>query len=172
MPKRSKVHTLPAAVKEWLDQSLVENNFAGYEALEAELASRGCKISKSALHRYGQAFESKLEALKVSTDMAKAVVAASPDDENAQSDALMRLWQSKAFDVLLKMEADPDISFSQVGLAIAKLTSAGTSLKKYQTDVRQKAKAAVGEIKKTAKKGGLSAEAIREIEEQVLGIVR
>ena len=49
MPPRSKVAALPAEVKAWLDQALVENNFAGYEALAEELTTRGYSIGKSAL---------------------------------------------------------------------------------------------------------------------------
>ncbi|WP_369599783.1 phage protein Gp27 family protein, partial [Klebsiella variicola] len=50
MPPRSKVAALPAKVKEWLDNSLMESNFSGYEALAAELERRGFSIGKSALH--------------------------------------------------------------------------------------------------------------------------
>ena len=35
MPRRSKVEALPAPVKAWLDQALVENNFSQYERLAA-----------------------------------------------------------------------------------------------------------------------------------------
>ena len=41
MPKRSAVETLPAQVKRWLDQALVDGNFSGYEALADELKTRG-----------------------------------------------------------------------------------------------------------------------------------
>ncbi|MGE8454550.1 MAG: phage protein Gp27 family protein, partial [Pseudomonadales bacterium] len=57
MPPRSKVAALPPEVKAWLDQSLVESNFGGYEQLSAELELRGYSIGKSALHRYGSEFE-------------------------------------------------------------------------------------------------------------------
>jgi len=47
MPPRSKVAALPPEVKAWLDQSLVENNFGGYEQLSAELELRGYSIGKA-----------------------------------------------------------------------------------------------------------------------------
>ena len=37
MAKRSTVKTLPKAVKEWLDAALIEQDFSGYQTLEAEL---------------------------------------------------------------------------------------------------------------------------------------
>ena len=60
MAKRSTVKTLPKAVKEWLDAALIEQDFSGYQTLEAELKARGYDISKSAVHRYGQALERRL----------------------------------------------------------------------------------------------------------------
>ena len=47
MPPRNKVDALPKAVKEWLDATLLEGNFSGYELLSAELAKRGCAVSKT-----------------------------------------------------------------------------------------------------------------------------
>ena len=74
MPPRSKVAALPPEVKEWLDKALVENNFGGYELLAAELKGKGYEISKTGLHRYGQQFEDRLNALKIATEQARAVV--------------------------------------------------------------------------------------------------
>ena len=83
MPPRSKVAGMPAEIKEWLDRALAENNFSDYELLAEELKARGYAISKSALHRYGQAFETRLSALKMASEQARAVVAAAPDEEGA-----------------------------------------------------------------------------------------
>ena len=84
MPRRSKVEALPAPVKAWLDQALVENNFSQYERLAAELGKRGYSIGKSSLHSYGQAFEERLKTLRLVTEQARAVVQAAPDDERQQ----------------------------------------------------------------------------------------
>ncbi len=91
MAKRSKIATLPPAVKGWLDTALVEGNFSGYELLEAELRTRGFAIGKSSIHRYGSAFEQKLSMLKLDSEQAGAIVTAAPDDEGAVNEALMRL---------------------------------------------------------------------------------
>lgn len=135
MPPRSKVASLPAEVKTWLDQALVENNFSGYEALSAELSGRGFTIGKSALHAYGQGFEDRLASLRMASEQARAVVAAAPDDEGAVNEALVRLVQDKLFTVL--MAADGKLDISKVGKAVAELVKASVVQKKWSAEHRK-----------------------------------
>ena len=107
MPPKSKVHSLPAAVKQWLDDALVEGNFTGYETLEAELKQRGFDISKSSLHRYGQEFEERLNALKLATEQARAVVQASPDDDDAMNQPLNTVTLRRPYLLFLGEEINP-----------------------------------------------------------------
>lgn len=132
MPPRSKVEQMPAEVKAWLDRALVDNNFGQYEALAAELKERGFDISKSALNRYGQTFESKLHALKMASEQAKAIVEATPDDEGAVSDALMRLVQERLFNLLLAEEGKVDLP--KAAKAIAELAKATIAQKKFSIE--------------------------------------
>jgi hypothetical protein len=132
MPPRSKVEQMPPEVKAWLDRALVENNFSEYEALAAELKERGFAISKSALNRYGQDFEMRLAALKMASEQAKAIVEATPDDEGAVSDALMRLVQEKLFTMLLAEEGKVDLP--KAAKAIAELAKATIAQKKFSIE--------------------------------------
>ncbi len=168
MPPRSKVSGLPAEVKDWLDQSLVENNFSGYESLSAELAARGYSIGKSALHSYGQNFEERLSALKVASEQARAVVAAAPDEEGAVNEALMRLVQEHLFKLL--MSDGNQIDLPKVAKAVAELGRASVVQKKWQAEVRSKAEAAASQVEKIAKKGGLDAATVAEIRREILGV--
>lgn len=168
MPPRSKVSGLPAEVKDWLDQSLVENNFSGYESLSAELAARGYSIGKSALHSYGQNFEERLSALKVASEQARAVVAAAPDEEGAVNEALMRLVQEHLFKLL--MSEGNQIDLPKVAKAVAELGRASVVQKKWQAEVRSKAEAAASQVEKIAKKGGLDAATVAEIRREILGV--
>ncbi len=168
MPPRSKVSGLPAEVKNWLDQSLVENNFSGYESLSAELAARGYSIGKSALHSYGQNFEERLSALKVASEQARAVVAAAPDEEGAVNEALMRLVQEHLFKLL--MSDGNQIDLPKVAKAVAELGRASVVQKKWQAEVRSKAEAAASQVEKIAKKGGLDAATVAEIRREILGV--
>lgn len=173
MPRRSSVATLPAAVKGWLDKALVENGFGGYEVLAAELKNRGFVISKSSLHRYGQQFDGALAAMKEATEQAKAIVEACPDDAGTMNDALIRLVQEKIFKILMNAGFNADEkSFPKLGKLAAELGKASVSAKKFMADVREKAQKAVEAVSKVARKGGLSDDAVRAIEETILGIAR
>ena len=168
MPPRSKVATLPAEVKAWLDQALAENNFSDYEALAQELTERGYAISKSALHRYGQNFEERVSALKMASEQARAVVAAAPDEEGAVHEALMRLVQEHLFKLL--MTDGKPIDLPKIAKAVAELGKASIAQKKWQAEGRAKAEAAATEVEKIAKKGGLDAETVAEIRREILGV--
>ena len=168
MPPRSKVAGLPAEVKAWLDQALVDSNFSGYELLSDELESRGYSIGKSALHRYGTEFEDKLAALKMSSEQAKAVVQAAPDDEGAVNEALMRLVQEHLFKLL--MASDGKMDLPKVAKAVAELGRASVVQKKWQAEFREKAEAAAARVEEIAKKGGLNATTVDKIRREILGM--
>lgn len=168
MPPRSKVAGMPAEIKEWLDRALAENNFSDYELLAEELKARGYAISKSALHRYGQAFETRLSALKMASEQARAVVAAAPDEEGAVNEALMRLVQEHLFKLLMAEEGEFDLP--KVARAVAELGRATVTQKKWQAEVRARAEAAAAAVEKIAKKGGLSAESVDQLHREILGI--
>ena len=172
MPRPSNVKTLPKEVKEWLDQTLVENNFSGYQQLEEALRERGYQISKSAIHRYGQNFEKRLQDLKLATEQARAIVAASPDDEGAINEALMRLVQEQIFTVLKDFKHDPDkpLNLASLAKAVAELGRASVTQKKWAADVKKKAQEAANVVALAAKKGGLSDETVDQIKRQILGI--
>lgn len=170
--KKSRIKGLPASVKAWLDRELVENNFSGYDALVAELKKRGCDVSRSSVHRYGQEFEQRIEMLKLASEQAKAVVDAAPDDEGAVSEALMRLVQEKLFNVLLDFKVDPEkpLNIASAAKAVAELSRATVTQKKWQSEVRAKAKTVADTVEKAASKGGLSPDVVNMIRREILGI--
>jgi Protein of unknown function (DUF3486) len=171
MPPRSKVHALPKAVKAWLDGALVDGNFGGYEGLSDELKARGCDISKTAVHRYGQAFEEKLAMLRLVTEQARAVVEASPDDDDAVNQALIRTTQTKLFTVMSDLQIDPKtVDIAKITRSIADLARASTASKEYANKVKLRAKEAAKDIAAVAKKAGLTDEAVNEIKKRILGV--
>jgi Protein of unknown function (DUF3486). len=173
MPARSKVLQLPEQVRSELDSRLVQGSFAGYEAMSAWLAVQGFEISKSSLHRYGAQFEERVSALKFATDQARAIVAESPDDEGAMSEALMRLVQERLFSVLLEIDVDPSkANLNSLARSIAELGRASVTQKKYAQEVRERTNAAAEAAEKIAKRGGLSDESVREIRSAILGITK
>jgi hypothetical protein len=172
MARRSKIELLPPEVKAWLDRALVDNAYGQYELLASELKARGHDISKSAVHRYGQEFEERLKTLKLATEQAKAIIDASPDNEGAVSEALMRLVQEKLFQVMLDFKVDPDkpLNIASAAKAVAELSRATVTQKKWQADVRAKAETAAANVEKIARKGGLSAESVDMLKREILGI--
>lgn len=54
MSRRSNIERLPPIVKDFLDRALDAPDYQGLEHVAKDFASRGWKISKSALHRYAQ----------------------------------------------------------------------------------------------------------------------
>ncbi len=172
MGKRSGVATLPKAIKEWLDRNLVDSNFSGYEVLAKELKSRGYDISKSAIHRYGQAFEEKLKTLRLVTEQARAVVQAAPDEEGSVNDALVRLTQEKLFNVLMAIEIDPEtIDVTKLAKAVAELGKASVAQKRWQAEARQKALAeAANAVGEAAQAQGMDAAQVEFWRGKVLGL--
>lgn len=168
MPPRSKITTLPPEVKAWLDAALVGGDFSGYEALAAELRDKGYDISKSAIHRYGQEFEDRLSALKMASQQARAVVEAAPDNEGAVNEALMRLVQEKLFQLLMAQEGQIDLP--KVAKAVAELGKASVVQKKWQAEVREKARAVADAAESLASKGGLTGATVQQIRKMILGI--
>lgn len=185
MPKRSKIEQMPAALRAWLDEALLKNNFSRYDLLVGALRERGAElglqadVSKSGLHRYGTKLERRLSAIKSSTEAAKLIAQSSPDDEDHRSAAVISLIQTELFEALVSFqeaeEADPNerlTALSKAAKNIATLTRASVGQKRHELEVRSKVQTAAKEISKLGKKGGLSADVIRQIEEQVLGIAR
>lgn len=180
MAKRSSVDMLPAEVKAWLDKALADGNFSGYEQLEALLKERGFSIGKSSIHRYGQKLESKLGAIKASTQAALAIAEAAPDDADLLNQSVMQMVQTEVFNSLVALQEaneqeDPAKRLRMMtGAAkgIAELSRASINIKKHKLEVQEKAKTAAQVIGDKARKGGLTEQAIREIEEQILGIAR
>lgn len=134
---RSKVNALPEELRRELEQRLIRNGFSDYDGLVEWLVSQGFEIHRSSVYRFGSKFEDRLRALKVSTEKARAVVEASPDDAGDMSEALTRLTQQAAFDILMELELDPEtIEFPKLVRAIADINRSSVTLKKYQAEAR------------------------------------
>ncbi|MFC3716817.1 DUF3486 family protein [Luteimonas soli] len=171
MAPRSKVDQLPEAVRQELEQKLIANGFGGYEALTEWLTEQGFEISKSSVHRWGSDFEERVDALRIATQQAKAIVKASPDDEGDMSEALMRLMQERIFSALVSLEVDPKkVNLGSLAKALAPIARASIAQKKYASEVRDRARAAVEAVDRIASSGGLTADGAKQLREQILGI--
>jgi hypothetical protein len=171
---RSKIATLPEEIRKELDKRLIQGGFSGYSDLTDWLNSLGLdvQISRTGVHRYGQKFENKLSALKIATDQAKAIAEASEDDAGALNDSIIRLVQTKFFNLLMELDVD-DKNLPRIGQAVAKLSQSAVKQKQWQADMAEKVRKktldeAAEAVETAAKEQGLDEEQARFWREKVL----
>jgi hypothetical protein len=158
---------MPEEDRKWLEQELIASHFSDYDGLAQALAERGYEISRAAVGRFGKDFKEHCEKIKRSTDMAVILSQQLGDDENALGDAAIRTMQSELY------QAMQDYDWSQVAqmnpnelsLSVARLSRAGVNQKKWMSEVQEKMAAAKKLLAGVVNKGGLSEEALAQIEE-------
>lgn len=174
MPPRNKVTTLPKAVRDWLDQKLADGSYSNYSLLTEELKGRGFDLSRSSVHRYGSELEKTMALAKATVDQARAVVQASPDEDDAMTAAIMRLTQQHTLQLLMAMKFDPanaeGVDMNKLTLQVSRLVRSSLPLKNYQREQRERAAQVAQEIGKEAKKLGASEATIKTWREKVLGV--
>jgi Protein of unknown function (DUF3486) len=176
MSPRSKIDLMPKEVRAELDKRIVDGGFANYRGLAKWLNDNGYQIGKSAVHHHGEKLERRLEAVKRATEQARAIAEASPDDEAAMNDALIRLVQKIDMDILLDLEGEtvPPKTLEAVSRSVATLARASVNQKKWMVEVRDKLNAKVGraaeQVALAARSGGLSPEAEQQIRNALLDI--
>lgn len=178
MPQRSAVAQLPEPIRQDLEQKLLKGGFADYAGLADWLTEQGFEISRSAVHRFGQQFESRLQALKLATDQAKAIAAASKDDEGDMNEALIRLVQTKTFEVLVALdeaesEDAPGVDLAKIGRMVADLARSSVQQKKFsdqrEREIRKTERESAAERAETAvRSAGMSATSAAELRRKIL----
>ena len=166
MPQRSKVAQLPDEVRAELDRRLIAGGFAGYVALSEWLADAGYAISKSALAAHGGRLERRIEALRLATEQAEALIAASPDDAGAVADASIRLAQERIFELLLAAEGGDLKELAGAARALAETARAGTAIRAERRKALAQAAERAGQA---VRKAGLSADTAAAIREAIAG---
>ncbi|MBT0665753.1 DUF3486 family protein [Geobacter pelophilus] len=162
MANRSSVNKLPGEIKSWLDKSLMEGNFSGYELLEAALKERGFQIGKSSIHRYGSKLERRLATVRAATESARIIAEGAADEKDDRSAAVIAMVQSDIFEAMLSFqEAEEEQDqgarlklLAQAAKGIADVTRASVTQKKFANEIRkQTIEDAVTEVKKKAHDG-------------------
>lgn len=178
MSTLSNVDLLPADVKAWLDRELPKRRFRDYAQLAQLLTEQGCQVSKSGLHRYGQRLRRKTELVQATTEAARIINEAAPDEADERSAAVVSLVQSEIFEVLLALQeaqtegdATKRLKLLAMGAkGIADLTKASVIQKKWASTVRARVEAAAANVEKITKTKGLSAETVAQIRNEIIGI--
>ncbi len=171
MPARSKVASLPGDVRDELGRRLVAGGFGGYRELVEWIESRGFRISLSSLHRHGQKLEERIEALRLSTDMAQAMRAAVDDDDGAFSEITLRMIQERIFNIMLEAEDESDIkALSGAARSVADAALAGKRLREERRKAAEELDRMLAAEEETAQ-GKDPREVLRRIRREVYGIV-
>lgn len=181
MPRRSKIEQLPIDARAKIDRLLIQAGFGGYDDLVARIRDElGVDAGeKSSVQRYGSKLQRRLEAIKASTEAARAISEAAPDEADDRSNAIISLVQTQIFESLLTMqeadeEADPSKRVEMLGKAaknIATLTRASVTRHKWASEVRTKLDDAAEAIKQIGTRAGISDETMAAIDARLQGIV-
>lgn len=175
MPRRSKMATMPPDVRAWIERALIDGQHGGYEQLAEAIKARGYEISKSALHREDQRLQRTMSAIKASTEAARQIAAALPDQTDELSQTLIRMVQSEMFDILVQLRESAESGDLQDRLKVlataikAASDSARASVthRRWQDDAKTKLDA----VEKTAEKQGrrLDGETLKAVREALYG---
>lgn len=177
---------LPAGVREELDRRLLERGFMNYETLARWLQEQGCEITTPTVRRNANKLERRLEAVRMATAQARAVVEASPEDDLMMTEALMRLVQQHLFSMLVELNPHEPKRANLTVLArgVAEMGRAMISQKKFAEEMRTRLaariKVAEGKVMGAARiaaaqdgvKGGLTAQAEADIRRALLEITQ
>lgn len=179
MPAPSKIDLMDDGDRAELDRRIVANGFGGYVELSDWLAEQGYEIGKSAIGERGKRLKRKLGQIRASTEAARMIASAAPDDADERSNAIISLVQTEIFESLLQLEAatdeeDPAKRVEILGKAaknIATLTRASVSRNKWAVEMRKKVDAASAEIKKIGTNAGVSEDTLKAIDARLQGVV-
>lgn len=183
MARETAIDQLQPEHKHQLDDKLFDNGFNGYQDLAGWLQKLGYEISKSSVHRYGKKLEGKLAAAKIATDMAIHFADNAADDTGALSNATITLMQTEAFNALvalkdLEIDQPPEerlLLLAKISKSMAELTRANITQKKWETEVKTRARAELlaeqeSLLEEHAQAGGLGAEQVDFWRREFLGV--
>ncbi len=180
MPRNGKIKSLAPELRAEFDRRLVAGSFSDYRGLARWLGEHGCEITHSALQRYGNALERKLNALKLATEQARAVVDASGGADDTVNEGLMRLVQGDLFRVLVELkEVDPKkIDINALARNVASICRSAVHMRRAAEEMRSgigrrvmTAERKVVAAARRGAQGGLSATAEKRIRAALLEIV-
>lgn len=149
MSKPSAIDSLPEEHRRLLEREMIRRNFADYDGLLLWMQDNGLEIARSSVGRYGIKLKRRIQAVKNSTDAARMIAEAAPDDSDLRSAAVISLVQSELFEVMVSLqdldEAEPG---ERVGLlkecarSVLDMTKASGLQKKWKQEVEDAVMAA------------------------------
>ncbi|HKV55123.1 MAG TPA: phage protein Gp27 family protein [Candidatus Binataceae bacterium] len=179
MALQPKGDNLPTEVRDELDRKIVEGGLGNSGDLSQWLRAKGYEIRKATRGRRSKRLDRKLEAVKMATEQARAIVGAAPDDDGAMNDALIRLIQQIDFNILVELdeaglEGIEPKALAAVTRSIASLARAQMQHRLWVLQIRDKLQTQLGaaqaKVSEAANAGGLSPQAAEQIRNVLLDI--
>jgi Protein of unknown function (DUF3486) len=179
--KTWKIKKLPPDLKEELDRMFTEGTLHSCRQLSKWLGDNGFEISHAAIHKYGQKFERRLDAIRLATEQARIVCERFKNDDDEQMhSALMRMVQTRLFEVLgasnERKKGTQEVGATIAPVNITALARSVSGLARAETEHRKwadRARAGVAEAEKKieeARAKGLSPDAADQIRAVLLEI--
>ncbi len=174
MVRRTKIDALPQDVRDSLTRLLADRQHGGYIVLSNWLKEQGFDISHAAVWRADQRVQRTMDAIRASTEAARMIASATPDQADEHTAAVIRLVQSSLFEAMLKVreaaDADPVEQMkllSQAAQAVAQVGRASIAQKRWQDEVRDKLDA----LERAQGAGGkrLDADTLKAVRESLYG---
>jgi len=187
MPQPAVIDQLSDAQRQAVEDLLIAFRFRDYDGAVdkvnayLEQTQAPVRFSRGSLHRLGSKLQRRLERIRASTEAARAIVAAAPDDAGDHPQAVLALIQSELFEVLTSreeaenaetMEGRVDL-LAKAGRAAADVGRTSILIKKHSAEVRKAALEDAAKSLAAAAKGNggqLSAEELRRIMRETYGV--
>ena len=180
-PKSWKILRMPRDLKEQLDRLLSEGQMHTSRQLKKWLDANGFEISSRSISDYRHKFERQLDSVRLATEQARQVCQEFKEDDEQMQTALMRLVQTRLFQILVvaneketsrKKQTSPQVA----AVNVAALARCVSGLAKAETEHRkpiEHTRASVAAVQKKvdeAQAKGLSKDAANQIKAVLMEI--
>lgn len=186
MPPVSKIAKLPPELRKWLDEALVQRAFGDINGITDELKELclaggvAFTIGKSAVGEHSLRVKRAQETIAATTRSMQLIATMSRDDADLRGEALNAKISTDMFEALLDAQQAADEEdpakrialLNKASLAAARLTTTSVRQRQHRHEVEERAKAAANAVAKIAKQGGMTADQVREIRAQILGVAK
>lgn len=175
----SKVSKLPSRLRTAIDSAIVKGATYDEVAETVEGWVRTGKLNKddapsrAGIARYGKHALARFEQLDLVREQARQVVAKAEEYGMVLDEAATNLVLNEIMSVFMQRDPGEPMKpgdLARIAAGLGKLQSSSAQREKVKGELEKRAATAAKKVTATAKKAGLSKEAIAQIERDVLGI--
>jgi uncharacterized protein DUF3486 len=133
-----RIRVLPAEVRKELDERIARRDFKSYRELKRWLGQHNCQIATVGVRRHVLKLDARLEAVRLATEQARAVVEASGSDDTDINQALLRLVQQHLFTLLVETnKADlTEVNLGSLARTVGTLARASVAQQQFADEMR------------------------------------